>query len=273
MKTNICKPHLLAAIFMIITGLLIAGCNISVDMGGTQQPNQNQQTNQTTNQQQLNSQNKSTSPGTTQPSNNQQKSTSSGTKSGGSQPAIGGAYPPSSGQNTGNWWNSLWGGDSGGYSYDDYGTQVYDYGYGDYGYGDYSGGGGGYYDPATQEYLNQGYQDIYEHRAQTNQEISDNTSQWLYEGEANYINPETGELESKDYSEGEYWYQDETTGEQYQTDDSSYTPEYSYEAPMEEYSGWASDYNPSDYGYDSGSSYDYSGGYDSGSYDYGSYDY
>lgn len=161
---------------------------------------------------------------------------------------------------------------SGGYSYPDYsydaniygydaGNYGYDYGYGyDTGNYGYDSGYYGGYDQSSQDYANQTYQDIYESRAATNQEINDNTSQWLYEGEANYINPETGELESQDYTQGNDWYQD-SSGDQWQTSDTSYTPEYSTETQMEQYGGWASDYSASDYGYDSGSSYDYGGDY------------
>ncbi len=180
----------------------------------------------------------------------------------------GGGYGQTGYSGLNNAWNNMWGND---YSTGDTGyytdnSSDYNYGYGDYNTGyDYGSGagdyyGGGYY---SDYYANQTYQDIYENRAATNQEINDNTSQWLYDGTANYINPETGELEQHDYTEGNDWYQD-YEGNQYQSDDSSYTPDYSTETQMEEYSGWASDYSASDYGYDSS--------YDSGSYDYGGYD-
>jgi hypothetical protein len=201
--------------------------------------------------------------------------------------AIGGAYPTTGyyPQNTGyNWWSNPWGwmtGNNQNYTTDQYATDYYNnYAQNYGGYYDDGSGNMGYYDDGSGSYDKSGYgsggaydyyggggsygdqtyQDIYDSRAATNQEINDNTSQWLYDDTANYINPETGELETLDTSGGSDWYQT-SDGDQWQTDDTSYTPEYATETQMEEYSGWASDYSASDYGYDSGS-------YDSGSYDY-----
>lgn len=208
-------------------------------MGNTTQPNQ-----QATPKQQ------------TAPAPNTQKSTGGTSGGTGGQQYYGGGTQSYQQSNNNNWWGDWWGGGQGvdqNQYYQDYGYGTYDQGTSGYGGAyDYYGGG---YDQSTQDYMNQTYQDIYENRAATNQEINDNTSQWLYEGTANYINPETGELEAHDYTQGNDWYQDTTTGEQYQSSDSSYTPEYSYETQMEQYGGWASDYSASDYGYDSGGDY------------------
>ncbi|HPH78809.1 MAG TPA: hypothetical protein PLH65_01885, partial [bacterium] len=143
--------------------------------------------------------------------------------SSGSQYSSGVQNNGSSGYYNQNYNNAYNNGSSGygSYSANDYNNYsggmggAYDY-YGTGGYSDYYGG----------SYGDQTYQDIYENRAATNQEINDATSQWLYDSEQNYINPETGELESHDYSEGSDWYQT-SDGEQYQSDDSSYTPDYS----------------------------------------------
>ncbi|MFZ5391675.1 MAG: hypothetical protein ACOZAR_00580 [Patescibacteria group bacterium] len=254
---------------MVAFTLLLVGCNQTNDYANQQgyyqaQPNPNSGYYQYP--QQF---------GAMQPMNNSApKSGNNNSGTGNTQksvPSYGGGGTGQSGyQAMGNMWNNMWGGssdsgyysDQGGYyggydssgNYGDYGNYGYDSGNYGYGAGDYYGSG------YSDDYANQTYQDIYENRAATNQEINDNTSQWLYEGEANYINPETGELESHDYTQGNDWYQD-SSGDQWQTSDSSYTPEYSTETQMEEYGGWASDYSASDYGYDSGS-------YDSGSYDY-----
>lgn len=261
----------LSSILVTFT-LLLVGCNQTNDYANQQGYYQNQLNQGTGGYYQYPQQF-----GAMQPMNNVPKSGNTGS-SGNTQkslPSYGGGGSGQTGyQAAGNAWNNMWGDTSnsgyysdqgyydpgyyGGYDGGDYGNYGYDAGSYGYGAGDYYGGG------YSDDYANQTYQDIYENRAATNQEISDNTSQWLYEGEANYINPETGELESHDYTQGTDWYQD-SSGDQWQTSDSSYTPEYSTETQMEQYGGWASDYSASDYGYDSGS-------YDSGSYDYGSYE-